>query len=81
MKSFDGFPQGIGGVENHVHLLVGLKTTHQISDFMRELKKGSSVWVHEEIQQDKFAWQDGYSVFSVSANARGAVKGYISNQQ
>lgn len=44
-----GFPQGVGGVADHVHLLVGLKATHTLADFMRELKKASSVWVHEQI--------------------------------
>jgi Transposase IS200 like len=38
-----GFPQGTGGVDDHVHLLVGLKATHALADFMRELKKASSV--------------------------------------
>jgi REP element-mobilizing transposase RayT len=41
VKSLDGFPQGIGGIEDHVHLLVGLRPNHCISDFMRELKKSS----------------------------------------
>jgi putative transposase len=77
----DGFPQGIGGVEDHVHLLIGLKQTHRISDFVRELKKSSSQWVHEEIGQDKFAWQEGYSVFSLSADVRPRVKNYIANQR
>tara|TARA_R110002073_G_scaffold133122_24_gene280346 strand:+ start:15163 stop:15606 length:444 start_codon:yes stop_codon:yes gene_type:complete len=81
VKNLQGFPQGVGGVEDHIHLLCGLKPTHCISDFMRELKKSSSTWVHETIGEDKFAWQDGYSVFSVSATARNAVKGYIKNQR
>jgi len=49
VRGLDGFPQGVGGVEDHVHLLIGLKTTHRIADFMRELKKATSRWVHEEI--------------------------------
>src|SRR5262245_51282129 len=44
-----GFPQKIGGVADHVHLLVGLKATHCLADFMRELKKLTSLWVHEQI--------------------------------
>lgn len=75
-----GFPQGVGGVADHVHLLVGLKATHSLADFMRELKKASSVWVDEQIGQTEFAWQDGYSAFTVSATARGAVKLYIARQ-
>jgi REP element-mobilizing transposase RayT len=75
-----GFPQGAGGVADHVHLLVGLKATHCLADFMRELKKASSVWVHEVIGDADFAWQEGYSAFTVSPTARGAVKHYIANQ-
>ena len=80
VKSLDGYPQGVGGVEDHVHLLIGLKPTQCISDFVRELKKGSSVWVHDVIKQVKFTWQESYSVFSVSANSRGSVQKYIGNQ-
>jgi putative transposase len=79
-KSLDGYPQGIGGIEDHVHLLVGLKPTIFIPDFMRELKKVSSQWVHETIGQAEFQWQEGYSIFSVSAPARPAVQKYIANQ-
>ena len=49
VEGLKGFPQGVGGIADHVHLLVGLKATHCLADFMRELKKASSVWVHEEI--------------------------------
>jgi putative transposase len=80
VSGLGGFPQGIGGVADHVHLLVGLKGTHSLADFMRELKKGSSIWVHSEIGDTDFAWQEGYSAFTVSATARGAVKQYIRNQ-
>jgi hypothetical protein len=31
-----GFPQGVGGVADHVHLLVGLKATHCLVDVLRE---------------------------------------------
>jgi REP element-mobilizing transposase RayT len=76
-----GFPQGIGGVDDHVHLLVGLKATHCLADVLRELKKASSVWVHEEIGLRAFVWQEGYSAFTVSAPTRGAVRKYIANQE
>ena len=81
VKSLGGFPQGVGGVEDHVHMLVGLRPTHCISDFMRELKKSSSIWVHETIGTPGFQWQEGYGVFSVSATARPQVKSYIANQK
>lgn len=75
-----GTPQGIGGVEDHVHLLVGLKPTHCLSDFMRELKKSSSIWVTENRFDPDFHWQEGYGAFTVSASARPAVQEYIAHQ-
>ena len=76
-----GFPQGIGGVADHVHLLVAIKATHRLCDLLRELKKASSVWVHEEINMPSFAWQDGYAAFTVSATARESVRSYIARQE
>jgi REP element-mobilizing transposase RayT len=76
-----GFPQGIGGVADHVHLLVGLKATHCLADVVRELKKASSTWVHTHINLPSFAWQEGYAAFTVSATARLAVRKYIANQE
>ena len=86
VKGLDAFPQGIGGIEDHIHMLVGFKATHRLSDFMQELKKSSSTWVHNEIGVKEFAWQEGYSAFSVShfsvsQKARPAVQRYIQNQE
>jgi putative transposase len=78
---FDGMPQGIGGVADHVHLLVGLKPTHRLSDFMRELKKASSGWMNETGGVPNFHWQEGYAAFSVSASARSDVQAYIAKQE
>jgi REP element-mobilizing transposase RayT len=76
-----GISERVGGVADHVHLLVGLNSTHCLADFMRELKKAGSVWVHEEIGFAQFAWQEGYAAFTVSATARPAVRRYIENQE
>jgi REP element-mobilizing transposase RayT len=80
VNGLGGFSQKVGGVADHVHLLVGLKATHCLADFMRELKKAISVWVHEVIGEADFGWQDGYAAFTVSPTARDAVKHYIANQ-
>ena len=72
--------EAIGGVNDHVHLLIGLRATHCLADFLRELKKASSSWII--INHDsQFAWQDGYSAFTVSATHLDAVKKYIANQE
>jgi REP element-mobilizing transposase RayT len=81
ISGLGGFSQGIGGVADHVHLLVGLKATLCLADVLRELKKSSSVWVHEQIGLRSFAWQEGYAAFTVSAPTRPAVRQYIANQE
>lgn len=80
-RGLGGTPQGIGGVADHVHLLVGLKSTHCLADFMLELKKASSIWVRETAGLAAFHWQEGYAAFTVSASAREAVQSYIDGQE
>lgn len=48
---------------------------------MRELKKASSSWVHQEIGLRDFAWQQGYAAFSISATSREPVLNYIAQQE
>lgn len=80
IQGLDGQAEGIGGVADHVHILVSLKATHRLADFVRELKKASTKWVRTEIGERQFAWQEGYSAFTVSATSRDAVKRYIAGQ-
>lgn len=77
----EGKSHGVGGVADHVHLLVGLKPTHCLSDFMRELKKAASIWIHDVIGEPDFAWQEGYGAFTVSPTAREGVCKYIADQE
>jgi putative transposase len=81
ISGLGGFSQGVGGVADHVHLLVGLKAIHCLADVMRELKKAASAWAHEEIGLRTFAWQEGYAAFTVSAPARPSVQRYIAKQE
>jgi putative transposase len=81
VNGLGGKSQRVGGVADHVHLLVGLKATHRLADFMRELKKAGSVWGHDEIGRTNFAWQEGNGAFTVSPTAREGVQKYIANQE
>jgi len=80
INGLGGFSEGVGGIADHVHLLIGLKATHCLADVLRELKKSATNWVHNEIGQSDFAWQEGYFAFTVSPTAREGVKRYIANQ-
>ena len=71
----------IGGVEDHVHLYLRWRPDGTVSDLMRKVKSGSSKWIHETFPQlATFAWQEGYSVFSVSKSQEDALKRYIKGQ-
>src|SRR4051812_1986994 len=74
-------PQGVGGVADHVHLLVGLTSSHRIKDFLRDVKKSSSVWLSDTVGVRGFAWQEGYAAFTVSASVRPSLQDYIANQE
>jgi putative transposase len=81
VRGLGGVPQGIGGVADHVHLLVALKPTHCLADFMRDLKRDSSVWVTATLRKRSFQWQEGYAAFTVTPTNRAAVQKYIANQE
>jgi REP element-mobilizing transposase RayT len=71
----------IGGVEDHVHLYIRWRPDRSISDLMRNVKSRSSAWMHQyDPQLRDFAWQEGYSVFSVRKSQEPVVKNYIAGQ-
>jgi len=80
VKGLGGVCEEVGGVSDHVHLLVGLRATHCLSDVLRDLKRSATIWVHQEVGDPVFQWQDGYAAFTVSATARPSVRNYIANQ-
>jgi len=80
-KTLEVVPEAVGGVADHVHLLLGIHATHRLANMMRDLKRTSSAWVHETFGDRQFEWQDGYGAFSVSASLIETVKNYIARQE
>ena len=75
-------PQIIGGVEDHVHMLVLVPKTLSIADAVKLIKGGSSKWIHKAFPRLKnFAWQVGYGAFSVSLSNKENVVHYIQHQE
>ncbi len=71
----------IGGVEDHVHILLSLPATMAISKALQLIKGGSSKWVHETFPEHRlFAWQEKYGAFSVSESRVESVMQYIRGQ-
>src|SRR5438045_1649744 len=55
----------VGGVEDHVHLLLSLPSTLAIAKAIQLVKGGSSKWIHDNFpDMRQFAWQEGYGAFS-----------------
>ncbi len=81
-KKLDCEPIRIGGIADHVHLLTTLSRTISIADFVKEVKRVSSIWIKERGGlQSKFRWQSGYGVFSVSPLDVDRLVCYIENQE
>ena len=72
----------IGGIEDHVHLLISLPVTLSISKAIQLIKGGSSKWVHDTFPDySKFNWQEGYGAFSVSISQIKNTIAYINRQK
>lgn len=70
---------GVGGTDNHAHILVSLPPDTSLASAVRDLKSNSSRWMRQTDRE--FAWQEGYGAFSVSVPQLERVKHYIANQQ
>ena len=72
----------IGGVEDHVHILLSLPSTMAISKALQLMKGGSSKWIHETFPEHRhFAWQEEYGAFSVSVSQLDKTMEYIQGQE
>jgi len=70
-----------GGVEDHVHLLISLPKTVDISKAMQLIKGGSSKWVHDTFAEHRmFEWQEGYGAFSIGIGEVERTVDYIKRQ-
>ena len=68
----------IGGIENHIHMLLGLSATLAVSKAVQLIKGGSSAWIKETfVGAAGFGWQDGYAAFTVSKSLVPDVEAYI----
>jgi len=81
IKGLNCFLHCIGGMEDHIHLLVGLNARYSIPEFAKRIKERSSKHINEsEWSIRKFQWQEGYGAFSVSHSNLPKVREYIQNQ-
>ncbi len=71
----------IGGVSDHVHMLLSIPATLSLAKAVQLLKGNSSKWIHETFPKLRtFEWQEGYGAFSIGISAIDATIAYIRNQ-
>jgi putative transposase len=80
VRRMDGVAESIGGIDDHLHLMLSLRPIHCLADLMRDLKKDSTNWIKENFER-RFAWQEGYAAFTVSPSATSAVRRYVLHQE
>ncbi|MBO5540986.1 MAG: transposase [Muribaculaceae bacterium] len=72
----------IGGIENHIHILVDLSPTVNLSHLMWDIKRSSSDWAKQSgLFPDFVGWGKEYAAFSVSTSHKDAVIAYIKRQR
>jgi REP element-mobilizing transposase RayT len=72
----------VGGVADHVHVLASLARTCEASEMVKELKRGSTLWIKKRRDSNlsDFAWQSGYGMFSIGFSQIEALRCYIVEQ-
>ena len=73
----------IGGIEDHVHLLVSVPPTAALSDFIKAVKGVSSLALNAAFARPawSFKWQGRYGVITVCPSHVGLIRGYVENQK
>jgi putative transposase len=69
----------VGGIANHVHVLLSLPAALPLSKAMQLIKGASSHWMNENHTRD-FAWQEGYGAFTVGISQKDQTISYIRRQ-
>lgn len=72
----------IGGMADHLHLLVSMNPDQSMSSFIADVKRSSAMWINQMfLRPGIFAWQRGFGAFTYSKNDVHNVANYIENQE
>jgi putative transposase len=71
----------VNGVEDHIHILLGIKPDCNLSDLVRDIKANSSRWINDNNKvAGKFEWQTGFGAFSVGSSQVNIIMNYITKK-
>lgn len=72
----------INGMDDHIHIFIGMRPNQSVSDLLQDIKRNSSLWINQKgFVNGKFEWQEGYGAFSYSKSHVKLVIDYIKNQE
>ena len=72
----------INGIEDHIHIISDLHPSVCLSDYVKDIKVASSLWMKESGKFPEFeGWQDGYGAFTYSIREKDMIINYIKNQK
>lgn len=75
-------PLAIGGIDDHIHLLMRLSPKITVAQLVGQIKGASSHAVTHVIRPDHFfKWQRSYGAFTISQRSIDQVCGYIQHQK
>lgn len=80
-KSLGCLLHAIGGMPDHVHLVVSIPPKLSISSFVKHIKGGSSRHIETTFSDIGFAWQREYGVFSLGSKQLPEAISYVKNQK
>lgn len=80
-RTHDSPALAVGGVSDHVHVLVSLHPTHAVAGIVKALKVGTTPFVKTRLKVPVFAWQDGYGAFTLRDAEVDLVRRYILQQE
>ena len=81
VRNEGGLMLEIGGVADHVHLVVRLKADTPVATMVRQVKARSSKWAKQREDSCGFQWQRGYGAFSISETRLKQVREYVRRQE
>jgi REP element-mobilizing transposase RayT len=72
----------LGGIADHVHLVLKIPPRRSPAEIMKQVKGVSSLFVNKILSgHEGFRWQEGYGVFSISPAHVQKVIAYVENQK
>jgi putative transposase len=72
----------INGSVDHIHILCDLHSSICLSDFVKEIKVASSMWLKNSGKFPDFnGWAEGYAAITLSVKEKNVISEYIKKQK